>query len=131
VGILKANKANLASKAGIVVQEKFLDANLLKSKIEDPALLESIKPGLEKYINYFLEDKLVKKYPIITMIGGDEIVGKIKSNILDELDIVLPQLILKYANTLQEKIPVKEIVVREVMKISELKLQELVLQKTK
>lgn len=131
LGILKSQKPNLAKNAASLVQKKVLESNVLKLKIEDPALMQSIKPGIEQYITYFLEEKLVKKYPIITVIGGDEIVGKIKKNLLEEMDLVIPQLLLKYAHTIQEKIPIKEIVEKEILKISELEVQTLVLQKTK
>ena len=129
IAILNANKAELGKHAGIIVQQKLLESGLIKSKIEDPALMDSIRPGIEKYISYFIEEKLVKKYPMIALIGGDEVISKIKNNLIVELDIVIPQIILKYATTLQEKISLNEIVEKEVMKISAVEIQDILLKK--
>lgn len=129
LALFNAHKEELAKTTGNLVQNKFLESDIIKSKIEDPALMDSIRPGIEKYISYFIEEKLVKKYPIIAMMGGDDIVAKIKTNLLTELDVVIPQILLKYTSTLQEKIALNEIVQKEIMKISASEIQEIILKK--
>lgn len=126
LAIFNTHKEGLASTIGNLVQKKFFESDVLKSKIEDPTLMDSIRPGIEKYLNYFIEEKLVKKYPIITMMG-DDIVAKIKTNLLVELDVVIPQIIIKYASSLQEKIAINAIVHKELLKISALEVQEALL----
>jgi len=129
--VLRSQKKGLALEAGKIVQQKFLNSEVIKNKLEDPAVFQSIQPGIEKYITYFLEEKLIKKYPIINMLGGDELIGKIKKNLLEEMEFVIPQVLQKYAGTLQEKIPIDEIVQNEIMQISEARVQRIFLQKSK
>src|SRR5690554_1301228 len=117
-GMIEANKPDLAKQIAGIIQSKILKEKAFTKNITDPAIIENIKPSLETYLNEFVQVKLVEKFPVIGMLGGHQALEKIKETLMEEMSILLPSVIEKYAGQIQDKIKIEEIVAQEINNMS-------------
>jgi hypothetical protein len=96
--------------------------DVITAKITDPANLAEMKPFIEQHIDTFLKIKLKEKMPAIAMFVGDKTLDSMKASLMDEIDILLPNLLQKYAGNLGEKINIESLLIT---KINELPVAEL------
>ncbi len=84
-----------------------------------PKLLEGQKaeqvtnellPFVEGHIDIFLREKLKEKMPAIAMFIGDKTIGMMKSSLMDEIQLLLPELLQKAGKSLSEKMTPEKIV---------------------
>jgi hypothetical protein len=73
-----------------------LSNEALAKNITDPAVLASVRPLIEVHLETFLSVKLQEKLPVIAMFASPEMLGKIKEGMLEEIDLLLPEVIQKY-----------------------------------
>lgn len=112
----------IAGKAGRYASDKLLNMDVIAAKITDPANLMAMKPFIEQHIDTFLKVKLKEKMPAIAMFVGDKTLDSMKVSLMDEIDILLPNLLHKYAGNLGDQINIESILVA---KMNELPVAEL------
>lgn len=71
--------------------------DFIKEKLADPAQLAAVKPLIETHVHTFLNVKLQEKLPVIAMFASPEMIGKISEGLLEEIDLLLPEVINQYA----------------------------------
>lgn len=120
--VLPSRMPAIAGKAGRYASDKVLNMDVIAAKITDPANLAEMKPFIEQHIDTFLKVKLKEKMPAIAMFVGDKTLDSMKVSLMDEIDILLPNLLQKYAGNLGEKINIESILIA---KINELPVAEL------
>lgn len=118
----------IARKAGRYASDKILNMDLIAAKITDPANLAEMRPFIEQHIDVFLKVKLKEKMPAIAMFVGEKTLDTMKASLMDEIDVLLPDLLQRYAGNLGEKVNIESVLIT---KINELPVAELLNQNLK
>lgn len=124
-GIFPKRQKVFAAKLGGVVANELLHFNEILVHIKDPAQLADLKPGIETHVDTFLHVKLKEKMPVISMFVGEGTLQKIKEGLMEEIDVLLPEIIGKYADNLSEKIDIESMVTEKVSNFSSDKLEDI------
>jgi uncharacterized membrane protein YheB (UPF0754 family) len=124
-GIFPKRQKQFAAKLGSVVANELLHFNDIADQIKDPAQLAALKPGIEAHVDTFLHVKLKEKLPVISMFVGEGMLNKIKEGLLEEIDLLLPEIITKYTDNLTEKVDIEQMVTDRVSNFSSDKLEEI------
>lgn len=126
-GIFPKRQQQFAKKLGVVVATELLHFDEIIERIKDPSNLSDLGPFIEKHIDEFLQVKLKEKLPVISMFVGEGTLTKIKEGLLEEIEVLLPELIHKYTDKLSGSVDVEAIVTEKVAKFSSDKLEEILL----
>jgi uncharacterized membrane protein YheB (UPF0754 family) len=124
-GIFPKRQKVFATKLGAVVGKELLHFDEIASQIKDPEALAKLMPGIEQHIDLFLNEKLKEKLPVIGMFVGQGTMAKIKEGLLEEINLMLPEVISQYADNLSQKIDVEKMVTEKVNNFSSDKLEEI------
>ncbi len=126
-GIFPKRQKQFALKLGAIVANELLHFDEIASRINNPESLKNLSPHIEKHVDEFLQDKLKEKLPVISMFVGEGTLQKLKEGLLEEIDIMLPELIGKFTENLSAQIDVEKIVTEKVANFSSDKLEEILL----
>ncbi|GAA4457233.1 DUF445 domain-containing protein [Rurimicrobium arvi] len=124
-GIFPKRQQQFARKLGAVVASELLHFNDIAKRIADPVHLEKVKPFISEHIDNFLQHKLAEKLPVLSMFIGPSTLTPIKEGLIEEIDLLLPQLMERYAANLSTSIDIERMVVEKVEGFSSDKLEEL------
>ena len=120
--VIPSRMPAIAGKAGRYASDKVLNMDVIAAKITDPANLAEMRPFIENHIDTFLRVKLKEKMPAIAMFVGEKTLDTMKASLMDEIDVLLPNLLEKYAGNLGGKINIEQVLMA---KINELPVAEL------
>lgn len=109
-GILPKRQQQFAAQLGALVAKELFSFDAIARKIKDPAQLESVKPFISEHIDHFLQHKLKEKMPVISMFVGTGTLDKIKEGLLEEIDVMLPELLGRYVDGLTATINIEKMV---------------------
>jgi len=126
-GIFPKRQRQFAAKLGAVVANELLHFDEIIGRIKDPEHLRELAPFIEKHIDEFLGVKLKEKLPVISMFVGEGTLNKIKEGLLEEIEVLLPQVIDRFTGKLSASIDVEKIVSDKVSNFSSDKLEEILL----
>ncbi len=126
-GIFPKRQHVFAAKMGAVVANELLHFNEIAERIKDPNELANVMPDIEKHVDTFLNVKLKEKMPVISMFVGQGTLEKIKEGLMEEIEVMLPEVIGKYADSLATKIDVQKMVTEKVNNFSSDKLEEVLM----
>ena len=124
-GIFPKGQQQFALKLGSVVANDLLHVDEIVDKIKDPKNLDSLKPFIDKHVDEFLKIKLTEKLPVISMFLGDSSLNKVKKGLIEEIDLLLPQVIEQFTTSLQQKLDIQSIVAEKVAQFSSDKLEQI------
>lgn len=124
-GIFPKGQQQFAAKMGALVASELLHFDEIAAKISDPKQLEAVRPYIEQHIDHFLSHKLKEKLPVISMFVGAGTLDKIKEGLMEEIDALLPQLMMQYADKLKTQIDIERLVTDKVANFSSDKLEEI------
>lgn len=123
--VIPAKTPLLAGKAGKYVSDKIMNADVLASNLTDPAKLQELKPMIEAHVDVFLKEKLKEKMPAIAMFIGEKTMDMMKKSLMEEIDVMLPDLIQKYLGNLGGKLNIEEQVMAKVRALPEGRVEAL------
>lgn len=124
-GVFPKRQKVFAAKLGSVVANELLHFNDIMQHIKDPSQLANLKPAIEMHVETFLQVKLKEKLPVISMFVGEGTLQKIKEGLMEEIDLLLPEIIGKYADNLSERVDIERMVTEKVSNFSSDKLEEI------
>jgi uncharacterized membrane protein YheB (UPF0754 family) len=124
--ILPRKKQQLANNIGKLAAKEFASFQGLEEKINDPKNLESILPFIENHIDTFLNEKLKKEMPVISMFIGSKTTDKLKEVFMKEIESLFPQVISQFAGNLKSSLDIEGIVRRKIEAISPDELDQLI-----
>ena len=124
-GIFPKRQKTFAAKLGGVVANELLHFSDIAEKIKDPEELAKVMPDIEKHVDVFLNEKLKEKLPVISMFVGQGMLEKVKEGLMEEIALLLPEVIGKYADSLSAKIDVEKMVTDKVNNFSSDKIEEI------
>jgi len=114
--IIPASQEKIALRlSGYAASELKLDR--LAAHLNDAGQLSALKPEIEKHIDVFLNEKLKEKMPMIAMFVGEKTIDKIREGLLEEIDLLLPVILQKFAGNLDAQIDIEALVYRKIGKM--------------
>jgi len=124
-GIFPKRQRQFAASLGSLVARELLHFDEIAARIRDPKELAAVRPSIEGHVDHFLHGKLQEKLPVISMFVGQGTLDKIKEGLMEEIDVLLPEVIGQYADSLGRQIDVEAIVTEKVSNFSSDKLEEI------
>lgn len=124
-GIFPKRQKQFATKLGTVVANELLHFDEIIGRIKDPVNQRDLAPFIETHIDEFLQVKLKEKLPVISMFVGEGMIQKIKEGLMEEIEVLLPELINRFTDKLSESVDVEQIVTEKVSNFSSDKLEEI------
>ena len=124
-GIFPKNQQKFAQKLGTLVATELLNFDEIASKLKDPEQLKALGPTIEVHIDTFLREKLKEKIPVISMFIGEGTIGKLKEGMMEEINVLLPEVIGQYTDNMSQKLDIQKIVTTKVTNFSSDKLEEI------
>ena len=126
-GIFPKRQRQVAEKLGVMVASELIHFDEIAVQLQDPAMLSGLTPTIEKHLDNFLQVKLKEKMPVISMFVGTGTLDKIKEGMLEEIEILLPEIIAQYTSSLSSKIDIENMVTEKVSNFSSDKLEQILL----
>lgn len=124
-GIFPKGQKKFAQKLGTLVASELLHFDDIAKRIADPSQLNDVRPYISNHIDHFLEHKLTQKMPVLSMFVSASTLAPIKEGLMEEIDVMLPELMRQYADSLSSKIDIEQMVVQKVSAFSSDKLEEI------
>lgn len=103
---LQQQQPELAAKLGAWVSAELVNFGDIASKLKDPSQLKAVHPIIETHLDNFLKVKLQEKLPVISMFVSESMLEQVKEGMIDEIELLLPEVIGKYADSLTEKLDI-------------------------
>ena len=100
LGIIPAMQPILAKNTAESVVTKYINTEVLESKLADPSLMLQLKPEIEMYVDRFLAVKLPEIFPLLAKMMGEKTLSKFKEAFLAEAETIFPALIKSYGKKL-------------------------------
>lgn len=123
-GIFPKRQKLIAEKLGRTIAKELMDFSEIALLLNDPEQLKKLTPAIEKHLDIFLEVKLKEKIPVISMFVGASTLSKIKEGMLEEIELLLPELINQYTDSVIRKIDIEKMVTDKVSHFSTDNLEE-------
>lgn len=127
-GVFPKRQQQIAASLGALVARELLHFDEIAVRLKDPKNLTSVRPHIEQHLDRFLQEKLKEKLPVIAMFVGQGTLDKVKEGLMEEIDVLLPEIIEKYTGSLAAEIDVEQIVVEKVRHFSSDKLEDILKQ---
>lgn len=126
-GVFPKRQHLVAAKLGSVVAKELIHFDEIAALLKDKDQLKALNPKIEAHLDTFLQVKLKEKLPVISMFVGDSTMQKIKEGMLEEIELLLPELIEEYTTGLSKKIDIEKMVAEKVSNYSSDKLEDILL----
>ena len=124
-GIFPKGQQQFAEKLGTLVANELIHFDEIAAKLKDPEQLKELNPTIEAHIDTFLRVKLKEKIPVVAMFIGDNTITKLKDGMMEEINVLLPEVIDRYTQGLSAKIDIQKMVTEKVAAFSSDKLEEI------
>lgn len=124
-GIFPKRQKSLAEKLGKIVSQELLSSADIKKALMEQADNPEVNQHIEQHLDKFLKTKLKETMPMLAMFMSDDIINKIKHTLMEEIQLLMPELVQKYAAGIQKQFDVEKIVFEKVVNFSIDKLEEI------
>ncbi len=125
---IPAKAPAIASGVGRYLSGSLFNADQMAAKLTDPATLQELTPVIESHIDIFLKEKLKEKMPAIAMFIGEKTIDLMKKSLMEEIDLLLPELLGRYIGNISDKLDIEKVLVKAVASLPEGKIEELLYQ---
>lgn len=122
-GIFPKRQKVLAEKLGAIVANELFSVEDVKKTIQAPERQEEVHEVVSQKIDNFLDHKLVEAMPMFAMFLNDELKAQIKTTLMQEIQLMLPEIINVFANKIENEVDVERIVYDKVVAFSSDKLE--------
>ena len=127
-GIFPKRQKIFAEKLGKMISAEFLSYEDIEDKIANPKNLEKLMPMIEEHVDNFLKNKLSDEMPFLSLFIGSKTIKSLKKTFMQELEILFPQIMKRYAGHLEEELDLEKIVIDKVSAFSTDKLEDILYQ---
>lgn len=124
-GIFPKRQKNLAEKLGKIVATELFSIEDVKKVLKDEKTTAEIVDVIDEKLDDFLDNKLTTAMPMLAMFMSDELKQTIKGTLEAEFTAMLPDLINRFADNLENKVDVEKTVYDKVVNFSTDKLEEI------
>ena len=122
-GIFPKRQKVLAEKLGKIVADELFSFEDVKRALKDPKNLEGVAEIIDEKLDDFLENRIMESMPMLYVFMSDEMRVKIKATLQSELQLMLPDLIDRFAGRIEEQIDIEKTVYEKVVNFSTDKLE--------
>ena len=102
-GIIPARQEALARTVSKMAAERFLSTNEIEEKLAGPGSFQKIAPSIEDHIDNFLNHKIGKSMPFLSMFITEKTTNQLKALFMEELAELFPQVMKNYLGNLQQE----------------------------
>jgi uncharacterized membrane protein YheB (UPF0754 family) len=127
-GIFPKRQHQFAEKLGKLVGQELLSFAEIEAQLTAGENLSKLSPIVEEHLDHFLRNKLAAEMPIVSAFIGEKTIVKLKAVFLEEMNLLFPSLMKKYAQQLEEDLDLERIVTEKVINFSSDKLESLLYQ---
>ncbi len=123
-GIFPKRQKMIAIKIGKVVADELLSVNDIKEKVVTDDSMGKIYSQVEEKMDYFLESKMPKRFPLLSMFASKKLKYDIRDHMLAEVKIQLPDMMDKYIEHFDESIDIEEMITEKFSLLSSDRLEQ-------
>lgn len=127
-GIFPKRQQQFAEKLGKLVGQELLSFAEIEAQLTAQENLTKLSPVVEQHLDNFLRNKLSAEMPVISAFIGEKTIQKLKAVFLEEMNLLFPDLMKKYAQHLEDDLDLERIVTEKVAGFSSEKLEDLLYQ---
>lgn len=124
-GIFPKRKNMLAEKLGKIVSSELFSFQDIKDRFTHTSTALEINKVLDEKLEDFLEVKLREMLPMVSLFIKSEKKQRIKNTLHEEFQNILPEILNKYAEKIEQDIDVEKIVIKKVEAFSSDKLESI------
>lgn len=124
-GVIPRRQDALARNLGEMVERELVSHHDLTKALTDPAILEAIKPLIRAEARRFSEERLPGLHPMVGMFLTQGLKDKVTDLLVAELEPMVPRLAQGAAQTLEQHVPVREMVRAKVESMSPRAMEEM------
>lgn len=126
-GVIPKRRGDIAEVVGKTIEKELLTHGDLQAALKKVNIDEAIKPLLQEKINSMIDQKLMAISPLLVSMLPKSMLEKIKTSILEEILIALPELIDKFGNSFINNLPISELVVNNINKFDLARLEKMII----
>lgn len=123
--VLPAQAPVMASRVGKYISDQVMSVDVLAGNLTDPEKLRALKPLIESHIDIFLKEKIKEKMPAVAMFIGEKTMDMMKKSLMEEIDVMLPELIRKYLGNVGDQLNIEKQVMARVRALPEGQIEAL------
>ncbi len=124
-GIFPKRQQKLAEQVGEVVEEELFSVKDVVAKIKNQDNMDEVLQLIDERAEIYLKERLLASMPMLQMFVNDELIAKVKTSMVAEFELMLPEMIDKFAGRLENEVNIKEMVYDKIANFSSDKLEEL------
>jgi len=125
-GVFPKNQKQVAEKMGKMVADELLSSEDLRQRMVSPENVLSITEMVEAKIDFFLNVKFPKQYPIASILIGKKRKEKARQELMVEVNDSVPKVIDSYMENIEERFNVEQIIREKVAQLPSEKLESLI-----
>lgn len=126
-GVFPKRQQALAENIGEMVQNELISHEDITAIMQDPALHAKFRETIAVYVDMFLQEKLTGLNPMIGMVLNGQMLEKVKTLLINEIDGLIPEVIDSAAEELEHRLDFKELVRSKVESFSMDKLEDILM----
>jgi uncharacterized membrane protein YheB (UPF0754 family) len=107
---LRKNKPAIDNELSRMIAAEMVSLDEIGEKLGSPESFQKILPTIEHHIDHFLQHKLSKSLPFISMFIGDKTIKQLKAVFLEELSEIFPEVMKKYIRDLPQEIDLQRVI---------------------
>ncbi|MFT4524838.1 MAG: uncharacterized membrane protein YheB (UPF0754 family) [Bacteroidia bacterium] len=125
-GIFPKNQREVAGRIGSIVADELLSSDDIRDRLNNQENILTIQEMAEAKVDYYLNVTFPSQYPIASAIMGSKRKDKFKGEIMTEMEGVVPDMVDKYMEHLEDKFDVRAIIESRVAQLPTEKLEEMI-----
>ena len=127
-GIFPKRQQEIANKLGKVVSEELLSAADIRTRISGPESIEELTKNIEEHIEQYLTEVFPEKHPVASVFVGKRLKGRIKTEFIDEVKLIAPQVIGNYISKVEEDLDIENMIRSKIKSLDPEHLEKLLMQ---
>ncbi len=108
-GIFHRRQKDIAHKLGATIESKLISHGDIHEVIHSKQFHQNIVPVIETFIDDFASHRLIDIHPMMAMLPSN-MVNTIKAKLMEEFDLLLPMIMGKAAQSLEEHMNIRELI---------------------
>lgn len=124
-GIFPKRQDVLAERLGKIVSTELFSFKDIKDRFTSTSTAKEINIVLDEKLEDFMDKKLKTAMPMLAMFLNSETKAKIKNTLHEEFQNILPDILNKYSDKLENDIDIEKIVYEKVAAFSSEKLEDI------
>ncbi len=124
-GIFPKRQAVIATKIGKMVAEELLSIEDIQSKLHSAEAMKNIHVKLEEKIDYYLNNSMPEKYPIMSLFIGSGTKLKIKTEVMGQVETFAPDMLGDMVNSIEANLNIEELISQKVNAFPPEKLEKI------